>query len=78
MDIEGILAILSRLVAFDTVSRNSNLPLIDWIEAYLRPLGFTLQRLPDPSGRKANLFATIGPADRAGYVLSGHTDVQSG
>jgi acetylornithine deacetylase len=75
MDIEGILAILSRLVAFDTVSRNSNLPLVDWVEDFLRPLGFTLERLPDPTGRKANLLATIGPLDRAGYVLSGHTDV---
>lgn len=75
MDIEGVIAVLSRLVAFDTVSRNSNLPLIDWVEDYLRALGFTLDRLPDPTGQKATLFATIGPAHRPGYVLSGHTDV---
>ncbi|HEY8382814.1 MAG TPA: acetylornithine deacetylase [Microvirga sp.] len=67
--------ILSRLVAFDTTSRHSNLPLIEWVEAYLEPLGFALERIPDATGQKANLWATIGPADRPGYVLSGHTDV---
>jgi acetylornithine deacetylase len=72
---DGIIPILSRLVAFDTTSRNSNLPLIEWVEDYLRPLGFRLERLPDASGGKANLWATIGPTDRPGTILSGHTDV---
>jgi acetylornithine deacetylase len=67
--------ILSRLVAFDTTSRNSNLPLIDWAEAYLRDRGFASERVYDATGSKANLFATIGPAGVPGYVLSGHTDV---
>ncbi|HEX2554135.1 MAG TPA: acetylornithine deacetylase [Microvirga sp.] len=67
--------ILQRLVAFDTTSRNSNLALIDWVEAHLAALGFASERIPDATGQKANLFATIGPADAPGYILSGHTDV---
>lgn len=66
---------LGRLIGFDTTSRNSNLALIDHVEAYLAGLGVACERTPDATGTKANLFATIGPADKAGYVLSGHTDV---
>lgn len=66
---------LRRLVGFDTTSRNSNLALIDHVEAYLVGLGFACERTFDEMGRKANLFASVGPADRAGFVLSGHTDV---
>ncbi len=69
------LEILQRLVAFDTTSRNSNLALIAWVEAYLAGLGFASERIYDATGSKANLFATIGPADAPGYILSGHTDV---
>ncbi|WP_029029384.1 acetylornithine deacetylase [Salinarimonas rosea] len=75
MHTEAIVAHLRDLVAFDTTSRNSNLPLIDHVEAYLGPLGFTCERVFDETGTKANLWATIGPADVPGYVLSGHTDV---
>jgi acetylornithine deacetylase len=75
MPLDRILPILSALVAFDTTSRNSNLPLIEWVEQYLHGLGFTSRRVPDPTGLKTNLFATIGPAERPGYILSGHTDV---
>jgi acetylornithine deacetylase len=67
--------ILQRLVAFDTTSRNSNLPLIDWVESFLDDLGVTSERIYDSTGAKANLFATIGPAEEPGYILSGHTDV---
>lgn len=66
---------LAALIGFDTTSRNSNLGLIDHVEAYLGGLGIACERTPDAGGTKANLFATIGPADRPGYVLSGHTDV---
>jgi acetylornithine deacetylase len=62
-------------VAFDTTRRNTNLPLIDWVEDYLRPFGFTFERIFDPTGLKANLWATIGPPDVPGFILSGHTDV---
>ena len=67
--------ILARLVAFDTTSRNSNLPLIEWVEAYLDQFDVGYERVYDPTGTKACLWATIGPKDVAGYVLSGHTDV---
>lgn len=67
--------ILSRLVSFDTTSRNSNLPCIEWIEEYLRSHGVRSERVVDETGTKANLWATIGPDDVPGYVLSGHTDV---
>ena len=72
---ESAIAILDRLVSFDTVSRNSNLALIDWVRDYLAQHGVTPVVLPNADGTKANLFATIGPADRPGIVLSGHTDV---
>ncbi len=71
----GIVSILSTLVAFDTTSRNSNLDLIAWVEDYLKPLGFRMERVYDETGSKANLWASIGPEDRPGMVLSGHTDV---
>ena len=67
--------LLSDLVAFDTVSDRSNLPLIDYIERYLASFGITGRRILDDSGQKASLWVTIGPEDKAGLVLSGHTDV---
>ena len=71
----AVVDILAALVGFDTTSRNSNLALIDWVEAYLARHGVASRRIPDETGRKANLWATIGPPDVPGYVLSGHTDV---
>ncbi len=68
-------SILSKLVSFDTTSRNSNLALIAWVEDHLTAAGVESMRIPSPDGKKANLFATIGPADVPGYILSGHTDV---
>lgn len=67
--------ILARLVSFDTTSRDSNLPLIEWIEDFLRPLGAELVRAPSADGRKSNLWARFGPDQPGGIVLSGHTDV---
>jgi acetylornithine deacetylase len=67
--------ILARLVAFDTTSRDSNLPLIAFVEAELAKLGVTGHRTPNADGTKTNLFATIGPMVEGGIVLSGHTDV---
>jgi acetylornithine deacetylase len=69
------LDILERLVAFDTTSRNSNLALIEWVEAFLSQRGIVSVRAPSPDGTKANLYAVIGPAVEGGVVLSGHTDV---
>ncbi len=65
---------LDALIGFDTTSRNSNLPLIDWAEDWLARHGATCRRIHDKTGTKANLWATFGPADVPGWVLSGHTD----
>ncbi|HRK95114.1 MAG TPA: M20/M25/M40 family metallo-hydrolase, partial [Rhodospirillales bacterium] len=66
---------LARLVAFDTTSRNSNTDLIDHVAEYLARHGIASFRVESDDGRKASLFATIGPAVPGGIVLSGHTDV---
>lgn len=70
--------LLSRLVAFDSTSRNSNLPIADFLCEYLDRPGVRIDRNPSPDGRKVNVIAWIGPpprGDRAGLVLSGHMDV---
>ena len=67
---------IAKLISFDTTSRNSNLELIAFVEDYLAGHGVASRRIVNEDGTKANLFATLGPADRAGgIVLSGHTDV---
>src|SRR5258708_3473505 len=67
-------SLLERLVAFPTVSTASNLDLIGFVETWLGERGFRTTRMPDETGRKANLFASLGP-DTGGILLSGHTDV---
>jgi acetylornithine deacetylase len=67
--------ILAKLVSFDTTSRNSNIPLIAWIETYLDQFDLPHMRVDYETGSKTNLFATIGPDIAGGVVLSGHTDV---
>ncbi len=69
------LEMLERLVAFDTESQKSNLPLIDFVEDYLKAWNVPSWRAPSPDGAKAAILATVGPRDRGGVVLSGHTDV---
>ncbi|MFP6688177.1 MAG: acetylornithine deacetylase [Alphaproteobacteria bacterium] len=66
---------IKKLVSFDTTSRVSNLELIDFVADYLSALGVESHLIHDESGEKANLYATIGPRDVPGIVLSGHTDV---
>ena len=66
---------LARLIAFDTTSRDGNIPLIEFAEAYLDGWGVRHFRVDYEAGRKTNLFATIGPEIAGGIVLSGHTDV---
>jgi acetylornithine deacetylase len=73
--VDKTIEILAALVGFDTVSRNSNLALVDWVEAYLGDLGVSPRRIPDATGAKACLWATIGPPGVPGIILSGHTDV---
>lgn len=72
---ERVRDLLARLLAFDTTSRESNLALIDFIQHYLAGYGIESRRFPDDSGRKANLYARLGPAGGGGVMLSGHTDV---
>jgi acetylornithine deacetylase len=66
---------LEHLVAFDTQSQKSNLPLIDFVEDYLAAWEVPSIRIPNAQGDKAALYATIGPREIGGIVLSGHTDV---
>ncbi|QCN98667.1 acetylornithine deacetylase (plasmid) [Azospirillum argentinense] len=66
---------IARLVGFDTVSRRSNMALIDWVRDHLAGYGVESRLVPSPDGAKANLFATIGPMTEGGVVLSAHTDV---
>ena len=68
-------AILERLVAFPTVSRDSNRALNAWVSDYLGGFGIDCTEVPTPDGRKASLYAQAGPAAEGGVVLSGHTDV---
>ena len=63
--------ILERLIAFPTVSRDSNLDLIGYVAGLLQGQGVATQLLHSEDGHKANLFATIGPADKPGVMLSG-------
>jgi acetylornithine deacetylase len=70
-----VLELLERLVAFDTTSRNSNLELIEFTAGLLTACGASCATVFSPDGRKANLLATIGPDDRGGVLLSGHSDV---
>lgn len=67
--------LLDRLVSFNTVSSNSNLGLIAFVRDYLAAWGVASETIPDETGRKANLVATVGPVGQPGLVLSGHTDV---
>lgn len=67
--------ILDALVAFDTVSSNSNLGLIQYVQSYLASHDVSATLVPSEDGEKAGLFATIGPDVPGGVVLSGHTDV---
>ena len=67
--------LIKKLVAFDTTSRNSNLALIDFVRDHLESSGIETILIPDETGKKANLYGTIGPDDKPGIALSGHTDV---
>jgi acetylornithine deacetylase len=67
--------LLRELVAFPSVSANTNLDLIGAVAGRLEGLGARVRVTSDPSGTKGNLFATLGPERGGGVVLSGHTDV---
>ncbi len=70
------LEIMAKLISFPTVSRETNLPLVDWVEEYLNSHGITAHRWPDPDQpHKAALYSHVGPVKEGAIVLSGHTDV---
>lgn len=69
-----VIDILDALIGFDTTSRNSNLDLMAWVANYLEQHGVKSELVYAEEGRKVNLWATIGPTDVPGYVLSGHVD----
>ncbi len=66
---------IERLIGFKTVSRDSNLGLIEWVRDYLHTIGAKTRLTHDATGKKANLFATLGDSNKPGLILSGHTDV---
>ena len=69
------LEILERLVAFPTISRRPNIELIEYVRTLLEERGIRSQVIPSEGGGNANLYATVGPGDRPGVMLSGHSDV---
>ncbi|MEM6303533.1 MAG: acetylornithine deacetylase [Pseudomonadota bacterium] len=69
------LALMEKLISFPTVSRDSNIPLIDWVADYLASHGIESHRYIDPEQPKHALFAHVGPWEEGAIVLSGHTDV---
>ena len=69
------LALMTKLISFPTISRDTNLPLVDWVEDYLVSHGITAHRYYHPDQPKAALFAHVGPEVEGAVVLSGHTDV---
>ena len=66
---------LEKLLSFDTTSAHSNSELITWVQSELLAMGAIVKIIPNEDGSKANLFATLGPKDSGGVMLSGHTDV---
>lgn len=75
VELESVVEFLARLVAFPTVSENSNLAMVDFLADRLSEAGARVEIFQDGTGKKANLFATLGPEGDGGVLLSGHCDV---
>lgn len=69
------LEIMQTLISFSTVSRDTNIPLVDWVADYLGEHGVESHRYRDPEQPKEAIFAHVGPMVEGAIVLSGHTDV---
>lgn len=67
--------ILRQLIAYPTISADSNLQMIEYLADYLDHLGADVLLNHAPDGTKANLFVTLGQGHENGVLLSGHTDV---
>ena len=68
-------SMIEALVGMPTVSRDSNLELVNFVRDYLADYGVESTLVENEDGSKANLYASVGPAEEGGVVLSGHTDV---
>jgi acetylornithine deacetylase len=73
--LDATLDMLERLIGFDTESAKSNLPLVAFVEDYFKSLGVAYVKIPNATGDKAALFASVGENRDGGILLSGHTDV---
>ncbi|MDF1606725.1 acetylornithine deacetylase [Hoeflea sp. YIM 152468] len=67
--------LLAKLISYPTVSSDTNLPLVEWVEMFLSSYGIKSERILSPCGTKAHLYAQTGPEIDGGVMLSGHTDV---
>ncbi len=67
--------LLNTLISYPTISRDSNLELIGFVQKYLQKYGYSSELIYNENKTKANLYSVIGPADKPGIMLSGHTDV---
>ncbi|HEY9039273.1 MAG TPA: acetylornithine deacetylase [Roseovarius sp.] len=75
LPIDDTLLLMRSLIGFPTVSQDSNLDMIAYLATRLEASGARVEVMQDASGKKANLFATLGPEGDGGIVLSGHSDV---
>ncbi len=73
--LDATVAAMGDLIAYPTISTDSNLAIIDYLAGRLEAAGARVEIMKDDSGAKANLWATLGPDTDGGIVLSGHTDV---
>ena len=72
---QNSLAILEKLVSCKTISKDSNLELIEFVEEYFKSFGLESYRVYDKTGEKAAIYTHIGPKKKGGIILSGHSDV---
>jgi acetylornithine deacetylase len=75
LPVDEILACLEQLVAFPTVSLDTNLPFIEFASNYLKQFGVKVDVFPNDERTKASLYCRIGPPEAGGIIFSGHTDV---
>jgi len=73
--LDKTVSILTDLVAYPSVSSESNLEIINYLANRIESCGGTVNLMTSENGKQANLFGTIGPEIDGGIVLSGHTDV---
>lgn len=70
-----LISLERQLIGFDTVSRNSNRNMVDFLEQHLKAIGCHVEVFASEDGGKANIFATLGALDQRGLMLAGHMDV---